>query len=108
MQRELAPLIQQEVKDPRVGMVTVSGVEVSRDLSHAKVYVTRLGGGDIADSLLALKRASGFLRHELGRRMKIRIVPELRFLHDTSIEQGSRLSELIERAVEEDRKKSND
>lgn len=107
MQRELAQLIQMEVKDPRVGMVTVSAVEVSRDLSHAKVFVTRIdqGDGGIDESLAALRRASGFLRRELGRRMRVRTVPELHFVHDVSIERGNRLSDLIDRAVAEDRKK---
>ena len=105
MQRELAQLIQQEVKDPRVGMVTVSAVEVSRDISHAGVYVSRLDDGDMAATLTALEHAAGFLRREIGRRMSLRIVPQLKFVHDTSIEQGARLSDLIDRAVADDEKK---
>lgn len=108
IQRELAVLIQQEVRDPRLGLITVSGVEVTRDLAHAKVYVTLLGEGDIEQSLTILRKASGFLRRELGRRMLMRQVPELRFLHDTSIETGFRMDELIREAVEKDKQTSED
>jgi len=100
MQRELAQLIQQEVRDPRVGWVTVSAVQVSRDLSHAKVYVTTLGEGEtIKEALAGLHSAEGFLRHELGRRMKLRLIPELRFVYDESIERGARMERLIDSAV---------
>jgi ribosome-binding factor A len=102
IQRELANLIQREVKDPRVGMATVSAVEVSRDLSHAKVFVTIFNGGEdeqeITDSVKALNNASGFLRGQLGRRMKLRIVPTLRFHYDDSLARGNYLSNLIDRA----------
>lgn len=104
MQRELAALIRTEVKDPRVGMVTVSAVEVTRDLAHAKVFITVLGDEDARrDSLTALNKAAGFLRHELGQRMLTRTVPQLRFVYDESIERGSRLSALIDAAVASDR-----
>ena len=100
MQREVARLIQHEIRDPRLGMVTVSGVEVSRDLSVAKVYVSTLGGAADAEQTLAvLQRAAGFLRGELGRCMKLRTVPELRFRYDDSIERGNRVSRLIDAAV---------
>ena len=108
IQRELAQLIQQELKDPRLGMVTVSAVDVSRDLSHAKVYISTLNPEqDIDQTLQVLRRAAGFLRRELGRRMTMRIVPELRFVYDESIQRGSRLTSLIEEAVSKDRKKSD-
>jgi ribosome-binding factor A len=104
MQRELSALIRQEVKDPRVGMVTVSAVEVTRDLAHAKVFITVLGDAETRDaSLAALNKAAGFLRHELGQRMLTRTVPQLRFVYDESIERGSRLSALIDTAVKSDR-----
>lgn len=104
MQRELAALIRDGVKDPRVGMVTVSAVEVSRDLAHAKVFVTVLGDEAARrDSLTALNNAAGFLRHELGQRMLTRTVPQLRFVYDESIERGSQLSALIDAAVASDR-----
>mgnify|MGYP005750595131 CR=1 FL=1 len=104
MQRELAALIRDEVKDPRVGMVTVLAVEVTRDLAHAKVFVTVLGDAEARDaSLAALNKAAGFLRHELGQRMLTRTVPQLRFVYDESIERGSRLSALIDQAVASDK-----
>ncbi|CAI8364624.1 MAG: 30S ribosome-binding factor [Oceanospirillaceae bacterium UBA2001] len=102
IQRELAALIQREVKDPRLGMATVSAVEVSRDLSHAKVFVTVLNGGEdqqeITESVKALNNASGFLRSQLGQRMKLRIVPTLRFHFDDSLSRGNYLSNLIDQA----------
>ncbi len=102
IQRELAALIQREVKDPRVGMATVSAVEVSRDLSHAKVFVTILNGAEdtqeITESVKALNNASGFLRSQLGQRMKLRIVPTLRFHFDDSLSRGNYLSNLIDQA----------
>lgn len=102
IQRELAALIQREVKDPRVGMATVSAVEVSRDLAHAKVFVTVLNGGEdqqeITESVKALNNASGFLRSQLGQRMKLRIVPTLRFHFDDSLSRGNYLSNLIDQA----------
>jgi len=102
IQRELAALIQREVKDPRVGMATVSAVEVSRDLSHAKVFVTIFNGDEnaqeIIESLKALNNASGFLRGQLGQRMKLRIVPTLRFHFDDSLSRGNYLSNLIDQA----------
>jgi len=101
MQRELSELIQRELKDPRVGMITVTGVEVSRDMSHAKVFVTVLGGEQhsVEESLATLGHAAGFLRHELGQRMKLRIIPELHFFYDASVERGAHLSALIDKAV---------
>jgi ribosome-binding factor A len=110
MQRELALLIQRELKDPRLGMVTVSGVEVTRDFAHAKVFVTVLSddAAQVAQSIEALRHAAGFLRRELGRRMLARTIPELHFVHDTSVERGSRLSSLIDQAVASDGHKEND
>lgn len=108
IQRELAMLIQQEIKDPRLGMVTVSAVKVSGDLTHAKVYVTVFG--DDADaataSLKVLSRAASFLRHALGRRLVLRIVPQLHFVRDEAMEAGSRLHSLIEASVAMDKKKA--
>lgn len=108
VQRELAVLIRQEVKDPRLGMVTVSDVKMSPDLSHAKVYVTVLGGEQSAsgETLKALSRAAPFLRHELGRRLVLRIVPQLHFVYDESQEKGARLASLIDASIAADRKKS--
>lgn len=108
MQRELALLIQREIKDPRLGLVTITGVDVTRDLSHAKVYITVMGKDDddqaISTNLHILGEASGFLRMQLGKAMKVRTIPQLHFLYDASIRRGVELSSLIERAVAEDRK----
>ncbi|QFU03259.1 Ribosome-binding factor A [Halomonas sp. THAF5a] len=105
LQKELAVLIQREVKDPRLGMVTVSGVEVSRDLGYADVHVTLLGEQEperIKENLAVLKRAAGFLRSQIARRIKLRHVPELRFHYDESVVRGQRLSSLIDEAVASD------
>ncbi|MGQ4878200.1 30S ribosome-binding factor RbfA [Billgrantia sp. LNSP4103-1] len=106
LQKELAMLIQREVKDPRLGMVTVSGVTVSRDLGYADVYVTLLGEDSperIKENLKVLKQAAGFLRSQIARRIKLRHVPELRFHYDESVVRGQRLSSLIDEAVSSDR-----
>lgn len=110
MQRELALLIQQEVKDPRLGMVTVAGVEVTRDMAHAKVFVTVLtdDAKQLAQSIEVLRHAAGFLRRELARRMLMRSVPELHFVHDESVERGTRLSALIDQAIAADDHKKHD
>ena len=100
IQRELAELVRLEVRDPRVGMVTLTGVELSRDQSHAKVFFTTLGGPAAADEALeGLERAAGFLRSQLAHRLTIRKVPELHFAFDESVERGMRLSKLIDEAV---------
>ena len=111
MQRELAVLIQREVRDPRVGMITVTAAEVSRDLAHAKIFITLVGEAsdeDIALNLAALKDAAGFLRVQLGRVMKLRSIPQLHFHYDESVRRGVHLSSLIERAVAQDRQRSGD
>ena len=100
LQRELAELIQRELSDPRVQWVTVSAVKVARDFAHATVYVTVLNEKERAKPALeALVHASGFLRRELGRRMRMRIIPQLHFLYDESVERGARLSKLIDDAL---------
>jgi ribosome-binding factor A len=103
LRRELAQLVQLELKDPEVGFVSISDVEVSRDLAHAQVFVTVFNPDQAASSLRALNRAAGFLRRRLGREMRIRAVPELHFVHDTSVETGQRMDSLIDAAVESDR-----
>jgi ribosome-binding factor A len=100
IQRELADIIRGELKDPRVGMITLTSVEVSPDLSHAKVFYTSLVEDAHREEVLAgLRRASGFLRSELGRRIKVHVTPELHFVYDASVERGMRLSQLIDDAV---------
>ena len=100
IQRSLAEVIRLELRDPRVGLVTLTGVELSRDQSHAKVFFTAFGADSVAETALeGLRRASGFLRSELAHRLSTRSVPELHFEHDVSIERGARLSRLIDEAV---------
>jgi ribosome-binding factor A len=100
IQRDLSALIRTEVKDPRVGMVTITDVEVSRDLSHARVFVSSLDAPEVREqSLQALRRAAGFLRSQLAQMIKVRTVPELHFEYDESVERGARLSRLIDEAV---------
>ena len=100
IQRSLAEIIRLEVRDPRVGMVTLTGVELSRDQSHAKVFFTTLGPATAAeDATEGLQRAAGFLRSELAHRLTTRKVPELHFAFDDSVERGVRLSKLIDEAV---------
>jgi ribosome-binding factor A len=103
LRRELARLIQMEVKDPEVGFVGLSDVEVSRDLSHAKVFVTVFETEKADSSLKALNRAAGYLRRRLGQEMRIRSVPELHFQHDASVETGQQMDSLIDAAVAADR-----
>ena len=103
LRRELAKLIQLEIKDPEVGFVSLSDVEVTRDLSHAKVFITVFESEKAASSLKALQRAAGFLRKRLGQEMRIRSVPELHFHHDASVETGLRMDGLIDAAVASDR-----
>jgi len=107
LQRELAQLIRDEIKDPRLGMVTVMDVEVSRDLSHAKVFVTVLSADEEqrAASVAILNEAAGMLRGLLGRRLRLRTIPQLHFLYDQSIEKGAELSALIDAAVASDQKR---
>ncbi len=102
LRRELAKLIQMELRDPEVGFIGLSDVEVSRDLAHAKVFVTVFESEKAGSSLKALKRAAGFLRSRLGQEMRIRSVPELHFHHDASVETGQRMDSLIEAAVAAD------
>jgi ribosome-binding factor A len=103
VQRELSDILRSELKDPRVGMITLTGVEVSPDFAHAKVFFTSLAEAAQRDEVRAgLKRASGFLRTMLGARLKIHSTPELHFVYDESIESGIRLTHLIEDAVAAD------
>lgn len=123
IQKELASLIQLEVSDPRIGMVSITGVEVSRDLSHAKVFVTvmntlsedanvnqltlsspgELDRIEVEENIKALTKASGFLRTMLSKRLRTRIIPKLQFYYDNSIERGQQLSGLIDNALKADR-----
>ncbi len=106
MQRELAQLIQREVKDPRIGMVTVNAVKVSRDLGYADIYVSLLSteelteqSPEVKESLAVLNKASGFLRGQVGRAMKLRVMPQLRFHFDTLQGYSRKMDNLIRQAV---------
>jgi ribosome-binding factor A len=99
IQREVSDLIRLEVRDPRVGMITITSVDVSPDMSHAKVFFTVLEKQKLPDTLDGLRRAAGFLRSQLARRMKMYTTPDLRFEYDESVERGDRLSRLIDEAL---------
>ncbi len=107
VQKELARILQQEVKDPRIGMVTISGVDITRDLAYAKVFVTFLTIGDQTneESLAGLNSASGYIRRVLGKAMRLRIVPEVRFCFDETLTEGLRITELVSGAVQNDKVK---
>ncbi len=100
IQREIALLVVLEVADPRVGDVTVSGVDLSPDLRHAKVLVTPARGTDGDATVTALNRAAGFLRSRLGRRVRMRRVPRLVFEHDRTLEHALHIDALIDAALE--------
>ncbi|OBX04176.1 ribosome-binding factor A [Gallibacterium genomosp. 3] len=111
IKKEIAVILQREVKDPRIGMVTVSDVEVSRDLAYAKVFVTFLFNEDeahIEQGLIGLEKASPYIRSLLGKAMRLRIVPELRFIYDTSLVEGMRMSNLVTQVVNQDKAKHHD
>lgn len=109
LQKELAELLQMHVKDKRLGMVTVSGVEVTRDLAVAKIFVSFLGaGGTVKDCLGLLSHVVPMLRHELGKRMRMRVMPELRFVHDESIERGMRMDALLKQLEQGDSAEAGD
>jgi ribosome-binding factor A len=109
MHRLLGEILLRDLKDPRAQGVNVNAVEVSRDLSHATVWFSLLDpDADPAPATSALAGAAGLIRGKLGRAMYIRHVPALHFRHDESLERGSRLSDLINRAVASDRERSGD
>ena len=105
VQKELARLIQFEMKDPRLGFVTVSGVKVSRDFAHAAVYISVLGSSESSekqaqdDSLEALTSGAGYLRSELAKVIRLRTVPRLKFHYDNTTQEGNRMSALIDKAI---------
>jgi ribosome-binding factor A len=100
IQRDLAEIISFELKDPRVGMITITEVQVTPDYAHAKVFFTMLNDNPdaIRNALAGLQKAAGFLRGQLGRRLTIHATPELHFVHDTSTMRGMKLSKLIDEA----------
>lgn len=111
LRRELAQLIQFELRDPRIGMITVNDVEVARDLSHAKVFVTVMGKEaveDVKPVLDALNHAAGFLRSQIAQQNHMRTTPRLHFVYDSSVGRGAQMSALIDRAVAADRQRSEE
>ena len=100
VRREVAELIRTELKDPRVGMISITDVEVTADYVHAKVFFSTMAGREtLPEVMAALEKASGFLRRELGKRIRIHTTPQLHFVFDASLERGADLSKLIQEAV---------
>lgn len=97
MQKELAIILQQGIKDPRIGFITVNEVELSKDLTSAKIYITALGADEQGqkDNIRWLNDAASYIRSEMGKRMRLRSVPYIKFYYDTSFENGMRVSELL-------------
>jgi ribosome-binding factor A len=103
IQRHLAELIQMELGDPRVGMVTVTAVDVTHEFECARIYFSVLGdSAQVKTTTEVLNRAAGFLRSGLAKRLKLRSTPELVFVYDESMQQGNRLAALIDAAVSDD------
>ena len=111
IQKEIAVILQREVKDPRIGMVTVSDVELSSDLSFAKIFVTFLFDADpaaVEQGMKGLEKASPYIRSLLGKAMRLRIVPEIRFVYDSSLVEGMRMSNLVSSVIKDDEAKHNE
>lgn len=111
IQRLLGQLIPQQIRDPRIGMVNINDVTVTRDMAYAKVYVTFVGAENEAESLAAasiLNKASGFLRTFLAKELSMRTVPKLQFIYDKTAVRGQQLSSLIDRAIAQDREHHHD
>ena len=108
LRQEISDLLQREIKDPRLGtFVTITAVEVSPDLSFAKVMVSRLGTeSEKKETMAALTAASGYIRHELGERMKARRIPELSFRLDDTMEKADRVLRIMDRLEEEEKSKN--
>ncbi|TWX71825.1 30S ribosome-binding factor RbfA [Colwellia demingiae] len=108
IQKEIATILMREIKDPRLSMTTVSAVEVTRDLAYAKIFVTFFNDNqdEIKASLEVLAEAEGYIRSLLGKRLRARIMPHLRFVYDSSMSEGVRMSALVDQAVASD--KNND
>lgn len=104
MKKELSDIISRKVKDPRIGFVTVTDVEVTGDLQQATVYITVLGGEkEREETLIGLNKAKGFIRSEIGHRIRLRKTPEIFFKYDESVEYGNRIEALIEQISREER-----
>ena len=108
IQKEVAVILQREVKDPRLSMATVSAVEVTRDLAYAKVFVTFFTNEqtEIDESVKILNEAAGFIRSLLAKKLRARIIPQLRFIYDHSMAEGVRMSSLVDEAIAKDEERS--
>ncbi len=96
IKKEVTQMLGNELKDPRIGFVTVTAVEASQDLSHARIFVSVYGSDEQkVQTLQALNKAKGFVRSELGKRIRLRYTPEVEFRFDESIERGARIMELL-------------
>jgi len=104
LRRELAEIIQDEIKDPRVGFISFTEVRMSRDLSHAVIYCSVLNSEQLEESIEILNSAVGFIRKSIGRRIRARIVPTLKFVADESIIRGAAMDELISEAIKSDQR----
>lgn len=104
MKQEIMDIVNNKVKDPRVGFLTITDVELTNDLSHAKVYLTVLGSNkEVDNTFKALEKAKGFIKSELGSRMRLRIIPDLTFEYDESIEYGNKIERMIQDLHKEDK-----
>ena len=108
VRRELAEIVRDEIKDPRLGFVSFTEVRMSRDLSHAVIYCSLFNHDNQQEAIDVLNRAVGFIRKEVGRRIRARIVPTLKFVIDESVVRGAVMDDLISEAINSDKKNSND
>ena len=108
LRRELAEIVRDEIKDPRLGFVSFTEVRMSRDLSHAVIYCSLFNHDNQQEAIDVLNRAVGFIRKEIGSRIRARIVPTLKFVIDESVVRGAVMDDLISEAINSDKKNSND
>lgn len=108
IRRDLAEIVRDELKDPRMGLLSFSAVKLSRDLGHAIIYCSVMEEDKQAETMATLNRASGFLRSNLASRMRSRTVPTLKFVNDESLARGAAMESLIRKALDEDESKSVD
>ncbi len=108
LRRELAEIVRDEIKDPRLGFMSFTEVRMSRDLSHAVIYCSFFNAEKEKESIEVLNRAVGFIRKEIARRISARIVPTLKFVVDDSVMRGVAMDELISKAIKSDENNSND
>jgi ribosome-binding factor A len=108
IQREIAVILQREIKDPRLGMLTVSSVEITRDLAYAKVFVTFFDDSDevVKESVALLNDAAGYIRSILAKTLRARIMPNLRFVYDKSLAEGVRMTSIVNQVIREDERKA--